>query len=111
MLTVDKLVKIKEYEDLQETIKKERLNKITEAIDMFKGIENEDEWKQKKEEIRHKKETEMEKRILYYKNKKDRHYISETQDKKNKETQKKVLEHRQRLQKMHDERVSRQHKN
>ena len=111
MLTVGKLVKIKEYEDLQETLKKERINKTIESIDMFKCIKNEDEWKQKKEEIKRKKETEMRKRELYFKNKENKHYVSEIQDKKNKETQKKVLDHRQRLQKMHDERVSRQPKN
>jgi len=69
MLTVNKLVKIKEYEELQATIKKERLNNTIDAIDIFKGIENEDEWKQQKEEIKRSKEIEMENRELYYKNK------------------------------------------
>jgi len=141
MLTVGKLVKIKEYEDLQETIKKERLNK---TIDIFKGIENEDEWKQQKEEIKRSKEIEMENRELYYKNKdierkeewkrkkeeikkskeiemktrevyfknkENKQYVSEADDKKNKEIQQKVLENKKRLQKMYDERISRQQKN
>lgn len=141
MLTVSKLVKIKEYEDLQETIKKERLNN---TIDIFKGIENQDEWKQKKEEIKRSKEIELEnrelyyknkdierkeewkrkkeeikqskeielkKRELYFKNKENKQYVSEADDKKNKEIQQKVLEHRQRLQKMYDERISRKLKN
>ena len=141
MLTVSKLVKIKEYEDLQETIKKERLHK---TIDIFKDIENQDEWKQKKEEIKRSKEIELEnrelyyknkdierkeewkrkkeeikqskeielkKRELYFKNKENKQYVSEADDKKNKEIQQKVLEHRQRLQKMYDERISRKLKN
>jgi len=141
MLTVSKLVKIKEYEDLQETLKKERLNN---TIDIFKGIENQDEWKQKKEEIKRSKEIELEnrelyyknkdierkeewkrkkeeikqskeielkKRELYFKNKENKQYVSEADDKKNKEIQQKVLEHRQRLQKMYDERISRKLKN
>jgi hypothetical protein len=141
MLTVSKLVKIKEYEDLQETIKKERLNK---TIDIFKDVETEDEWKQKKEEIKRSKEIELEnrelhyknkdierkeewkrkkeeikqskeielkKREVYFKNKENKQYVSEADDKKNKEIQQKVLEHRQRLQKMYDERISRKLKN
>ena len=107
MLTVGKLVKIKEYEDLQETINKERLNK---TIDIFKDAENEEEWKQKKEEIKRSKEIELKKREVYFKNKENTHYISETEDNKIKEIQQKVLENRQRLQKMYDERISRQHK-
>jgi len=132
MLTVGKLVKIKEYEDLQETIKKERLNK---TIDIFKDAENEEEWKQKKEEenrelyyknrdieckeewkqkkeeIKRSKEIELKKREVYYKNKENKQYVSEADDKKTKEIQQKVLEHRQRLQKMYDERISRKLKN
>ena len=108
MLTVGKLVKIKEYEDLQETIKKERLNK---TIDIFKDAENEEEWKQKKEEIKRSKEIELKKREVYFKNKENKQYVSEADDKKTKEIQQKVLEHRQRLQKMYDERISRKLKN
>ena len=108
MLTVGKLVKIKEYEDLQETIKKERLNK---TIEIFKDAENEEEWNRKKEEIKRSKEIELKKREVYFKNKENKQYISEADDKKNKEIQQKVLEHRQRLQKMYDERISRKLKN
>ena len=86
MLTVGKLVKIKEYEDLQETIKKERLNK---TIEIFKDAENEEEWKRKKEEIKRSKEIELKKREVYFKNKENKQYISEADDKKNKEIQQK----------------------
>ena len=141
MLTVDKLIKIKEYEKLQPKIKKERLNK---TMDIFKDVENEEEWKQKKEEIKRSKEIEMEnrelhyknkdierkeewkrkkeeikrskeielkKREVYFKNKEIKQYISEADEKKNKEIQQKVLEKRHRLQQMYDERMSRHSKN
>lgn len=111
MLTVDKLIKIKEYEELQIKLKNERLNKLIESIDIFKGVENEEEWKQKKEEIKQKKEIEMKKREIHFKNKENKQYISEADDKKNKEIQQKVLEHRHRLQQMYDERMSRRSKN
>lgn len=129
MLTVDKLVNIKEYEKLQPKIKKERLNK---TIDIFKDIENKEKWKQKIEEIKQKSEIEMEKREIYlknkeetkqkkeiemknreiyFKNKENKPNISEADDKKKKDIQQKVLEHRQRLQKMYDERMSYHSKN
>ena len=113
MLTVDKLIKIKEYEDLQETIKKERLNKTIAELDMdiFKVTDKEEEWKQKKEEIKRKKETEMKTRELYYKTKVNNRNISKYEENKNNKIHQKVLENRQRLQKMYDERISRQHKN
>ncbi len=65
MLTEEQLAKIKEYEERRITKMKENIHKIT----LFKGIENEEEWKEKKEEIRRKKNIELEKRALYYKNK------------------------------------------
>jgi len=80
MLTVNKLAKIKEYEELQKKRIKERLNKTIEAIDIFNGIENEDEWKQTKEEIKRKKELEMEARELSHKNKEQHPQITSTLD-------------------------------
>ena len=71
-----------------------------------KDIERKEEWKRKKEEIKQSKEIELKKRELYFKNKENKQYVSEADDKKNKEIQQKVLEHRQRLQKMYDERIS-----
>ena len=53
----------------------------------------------------------MKKREVYVKHKENKQYVSEADDKKNKEIQQKVLEHRQRLQKMYDERISRKLKN
>ena len=76
-----------------------------------KDIERKEEWKQKKEEIKRSKEIELKKREVYFKNKENKQYVSEADDKKNKEIHKKVLEHRQRLQKMYDERISRKLKN
>ena len=50
----------------------------------------------------------MKTRELYHKNRLNKRNIQKYNDNKNKEIQKKVLEHRQRLQKMYDERISRQ---
>jgi hypothetical protein len=107
MLSEEQLAKIKEYEERRITKMKENIHKIT----LFKGIENEEEWKEKKEEIRRKKNIELEKRALYYKNKENRKRTNKFDDKKIKEIQKKVLETRQRLQQMYDERIARQEKN
>lgn len=111
MLSLEQLAKIKEYEERRITKMKEHIHRITPTIDIFKGIETEEEWEQKKEEIRRKKEFEMEKRRLHYKNKENIKQTNEQDDKKNKEIQKKVLQHRRRLQQMHDERMARQPKN
>ena len=104
MLTVDKLVKTKEHNALQATMLEECLNQAIAAIDIFKSIENKDEWKQKREEIKRTKEIEMEERELNSKNKerlRQPHNIRII-----KENQIKLLKHRERLQKMHDERIN-----
>ena len=54
MLSVEQLAKIKEYEERRITKMKEHIHRITPTIDIFKGIETEEEWEQKKEEIRRK---------------------------------------------------------
>lgn len=110
MSTINKLVEIKEYDDIQTVINKERLNKTIAELDMnlLKVIDKQEEWKQIREEIKRKKEIEMKTRELYHKNRFNKRNIQKYNDNKNKEIQKKVLEHRQRLQKMYDERISRQ---
>jgi len=109
MSTINKLVEINEYDDIQTVLKKERLNETIAELDMdiFKVIDKEEEWNQKREEIKQKKEIEMKKRELYYKTKVNNRNISKYEDNKIKEIQQKVLENRQRLQEMYDDRISR----
>ena len=71
MLTVDKLVNSMEYEEKRKTEMLERRNKLMFDLPIFNDISNENEWNEKKQEIKKQKELDIVNNALRLEKKKE----------------------------------------